>query len=290
MPLQQSGLITLDDLHVEAGGTSGTLCSLNDPDIRSIIGASDSANQTIQQYYGASSITLAYDSTATVDLTGFQTSGTISLIGVTVGDILVLQIMTSQMNGTSSSYIPTVSGTWNTATSTTANWTSGNNLFSRILYRRVDSTSENSYTIQNGDSYPGYVAYILHRFTAGATSATVNDVETRHAVRGSGGGGTSNNHIINAGSASGPAIAIAQKTYYGYQASTSHPDYTGVPISTSPATASYSRYEHFSGGVTRTDVFVRAMSTGSNITVATGSDHPTAGVGYLYSHCYLTMS
>lgn len=55
MALQASGLITLDDLHVEAGGTSGTLCSLNDSDIRDIIGVSDDGSQNIQQYYGQSS-------------------------------------------------------------------------------------------------------------------------------------------------------------------------------------------------------------------------------------------
>jgi hypothetical protein len=55
MALQASGLITLDDLHVEAGGTSGTLCSLNDEDIRDIIGVSSGGSQNIQQYYGQSS-------------------------------------------------------------------------------------------------------------------------------------------------------------------------------------------------------------------------------------------
>ncbi len=47
MALQASGLITLDDLHVEAGGTSGTLCSLNDEDIRNIIGVSAGGSQNI---------------------------------------------------------------------------------------------------------------------------------------------------------------------------------------------------------------------------------------------------
>ena len=55
MALQASGLITLDDLHVEAGGTSGTLCSLNDEDIRDIIGVASDGSQNIQQYYGQSS-------------------------------------------------------------------------------------------------------------------------------------------------------------------------------------------------------------------------------------------
>ena len=34
MPLPSSGTISLDQMHVEAGGTSGTQCSINDSDIR----------------------------------------------------------------------------------------------------------------------------------------------------------------------------------------------------------------------------------------------------------------
>ena len=41
MALQASGQISLDDLHVEAGGTTGTECSLNDADIRNIISKGD---------------------------------------------------------------------------------------------------------------------------------------------------------------------------------------------------------------------------------------------------------
>ena len=52
MGLQSTGAISLDDLHVEVGGTSGTTCSLNDADIRALINVGDSAGQSIQQYYG----------------------------------------------------------------------------------------------------------------------------------------------------------------------------------------------------------------------------------------------
>ena len=57
MALQASGAISLDDMHVEVGGTSGTTCSLNDPDIRALIDVGDSGQQSIQQYYGKSSET-----------------------------------------------------------------------------------------------------------------------------------------------------------------------------------------------------------------------------------------
>ncbi len=57
MALQSSGAISLNDMHIEVGGTSGTTCSLNDPDIRALISVGNEANQSIQQYYGQSSET-----------------------------------------------------------------------------------------------------------------------------------------------------------------------------------------------------------------------------------------
>ena len=62
MPLQTSGAISLNDIHVEAGGTSGTTCSINDSDIRSLSPASGytiptGSGTTIDfgDFYGASS-------------------------------------------------------------------------------------------------------------------------------------------------------------------------------------------------------------------------------------------
>ena len=56
MALPASGnSLSLNQLHVEAGGTSETECSLNDADIRAIIGGSDGASQNINQYFGQSS-------------------------------------------------------------------------------------------------------------------------------------------------------------------------------------------------------------------------------------------
>lgn len=55
MPVTSSGIITLDDLHVEAGGTTGTECSFNDSDIRDMIGKGSGAQASMSEYYGASS-------------------------------------------------------------------------------------------------------------------------------------------------------------------------------------------------------------------------------------------
>jgi hypothetical protein len=60
MALQTSGAISLDDIHVEAGGTSGTQASMNDTDIRGLnaatgktINSTSGSNTDFADYYGA---------------------------------------------------------------------------------------------------------------------------------------------------------------------------------------------------------------------------------------------
>lgn len=58
MPLQTSGAISLNQIHVEAGGSSGTTASLNDSDIRALIGKGSGASMSFSEWYGASASTL----------------------------------------------------------------------------------------------------------------------------------------------------------------------------------------------------------------------------------------
>ena len=55
MALQSSGQISLNDIHVEAGGSSGTQAGINDSDIRGLIGASSATEMEFADFYGASS-------------------------------------------------------------------------------------------------------------------------------------------------------------------------------------------------------------------------------------------
>lgn len=48
--------LSLNDIHVEVTGTSGTTASLNDADIRGLIGKASGAQNSISEYYGASFI------------------------------------------------------------------------------------------------------------------------------------------------------------------------------------------------------------------------------------------
>ena len=54
MTLPTSGAISLNQMHVEAGGQSGTIVSINDSDVRSLIGKSSGNTSSFSQFYGAS--------------------------------------------------------------------------------------------------------------------------------------------------------------------------------------------------------------------------------------------
>lgn len=51
MTLPSSGAISLNDMHIEAGGSSGTLCSINDSDIRALIGKASGVQMSFSEWY-----------------------------------------------------------------------------------------------------------------------------------------------------------------------------------------------------------------------------------------------
>ena len=87
MALATSGALTLDQIHVEAGGTTGTTCSLNDSDIRGLNAASGrTINSTLgtnidfADFYGASSaftMTLTVGSSITTTVGQYSTVTTV---------------------------------------------------------------------------------------------------------------------------------------------------------------------------------------------------------------------
>lgn len=86
MALQTSGMISLNQIHVEAGGTSGTACTINDSDIRGLIGKSSGAAMDFADWYGASGV-----ETQTVTVGTLVTSGYVTVTsygyGATFGSI-----------------------------------------------------------------------------------------------------------------------------------------------------------------------------------------------------------
>ena len=59
-----SGAISLNQMHTEVGGTSGTQVSLNDADIRGLISKASGAAMSFNEWYGASSVVWQFSVTA----------------------------------------------------------------------------------------------------------------------------------------------------------------------------------------------------------------------------------
>lgn len=53
MTLPTSGPLSVNDIHIEAGGSSGSLAGLNDEDIRDLIGKASGETSAISEFYGA---------------------------------------------------------------------------------------------------------------------------------------------------------------------------------------------------------------------------------------------
>lgn len=86
MALQTSGQISLNDIHVEAGGTSASQASLNDADIRGLIGKSSAAQNSFNEYYGASAVQVlsgVADTGTTNTVTG------LSFDSLSAGDVII---------------------------------------------------------------------------------------------------------------------------------------------------------------------------------------------------------
>lgn len=58
MTLQSSGAISMNNVHVEAGGSSNTTASISDSDIRGLISKGSGATSSISEWYGASNVTM----------------------------------------------------------------------------------------------------------------------------------------------------------------------------------------------------------------------------------------
>jgi len=88
MAVPSSGQISLNDFHVEAGGTSGSACTLNDTDIRGLISKGSGAAMNFGEWYGASGLVQSttmvagYSAGQYVTISGYGTS----VAGDSLGD------------------------------------------------------------------------------------------------------------------------------------------------------------------------------------------------------------
>lgn len=97
MALQGSGQISLDDIHVEAGGTTGTNATINDADIRGLIGKADGATMGFDEWYGASNV---------ISMSHVKSGNGTSITGIQAGD-LILFVDTVQVKLTAPASEPT---------------------------------------------------------------------------------------------------------------------------------------------------------------------------------------
>tara|TARA_B100001057_G_scaffold146582_1_gene146549 strand:+ start:7 stop:663 length:657 start_codon:yes stop_codon:yes gene_type:complete len=106
MALPTSGALSLNQIHVEAGGSSGATSSLNDTDIRGLTAASGKTINSTQgttidfdDFYGASSLV--------IDLTASGTAGTkINTTGVGKSAV------TTTYRGISTTFSASAAGSW----------------------------------------------------------------------------------------------------------------------------------------------------------------------------------
>lgn len=76
MTLQTSGAISLNQIHIEAGGSSGTQVSLNDTDVRYLTNVGSGASSAFNSFYGKSRhrVTCGTGTYNSSTYTGYKTS------------------------------------------------------------------------------------------------------------------------------------------------------------------------------------------------------------------------
>jgi len=174
MPLPSSGAISLNQIHVEAGGSSGTQASLNDTDIRAIIGKSSGASNAFSEYYGvsASAPSVSYRGRASTTGNGFP-AGYISLSSGTKVVVVCLQLA-----GSGNTYVNlgssamTLAAKVDTATPVTGVWGAA---YTSAVYYLTTSSSGSVYISGNGGS--GRSSLTVYEVT-GYNSATPYTTDT----------------------------------------------------------------------------------------------------------------
>ena len=212
MGLQSSGQISLDDIHVEAGGSSGSEATINDSDIRSLLNPTPASGSELEfaDFYGASSAPAhaAIGWAKVVDTTSGSSSytGAYQNLSIKNGDLLVLTYTCRGGNsGNNVGQFQMFSGTNGSGTQTNIG-------ASTAVKEHGGTVSGIIYATANG-SYSSMKAYISASSSfngmlmmAGVFSGTGNNLPDRTMT---GGSGNSTNQSINLSSISPPGVVIA---------------------------------------------------------------------------------
>jgi len=171
MTLPSSGAISLNQLHVEAGGSSGSQAAMNDSDIRAMIGKGSTSQNSFNEYYGVSATApvATYKGRTLTTGNGFP-AGYVSLSSGTK-----IVVVTLQLPGYANTYCSLGSSAMTLAASNAQNSMSA-------VYYLVTSASGNQYISGNGGSgrstahvweITGYESS-TPRSTTATTNATAN--------------------------------------------------------------------------------------------------------------------
>ena len=317
MALQASGSISLNDIHVEAGGTTATQCTINDADIRGIIGKSNFAQSSFSDFHGASAVGLTYQeyvrSSRFHESNGASQTVTLPSNNISQGDVLVAIIFDNAgvtSNGSDIATLSNPTGTgaknWTTAGTYTDQWSSGNAVWyhyfnqARIQYAIAGSTTGNSFTMYGNwqSTYASNSTYdegnkycVIMRFEAAASDVSHYDYESegRSVVDSDMFSYTGSTRTINGSNTpvNSTYSGIISVAFKGGQGTT---PYDGSFSSTGdlqeifPYPLSYAtdeRYTYYAKAQERP-----SSGSYSNITVNTGYG---GSVAWNYSHCYLRV-
>ena len=122
MALPNSGPLSLNQIHVEAGGSSGSQASINDSDIRGLIGKGSGAQMSFNEWYGATNtVTVSQTISSSTNNYNIASSrpGTYSA-GNTAFTLTVNPGVTIGTNSTSSSSL-TMGTPWSSGDTVTIN-------------------------------------------------------------------------------------------------------------------------------------------------------------------------
>ena len=177
MALQSSGAISLNEIHIEAGGTTGTSASINDSDIRGLIDKASGAQMAFSEWYGADFyINLTYVDKSSVE--GNSSTTSISYpTGTSSGDLIIACISDSRSNvGSGLSPVADLTGftQLDNRIDTNSESTKGGTIFyrSRVRIMYKIASSESSATCAFTASNGGGIA--LYSFTPSRSISTVS--------------------------------------------------------------------------------------------------------------------
>tara|TARA_B100000214_G_scaffold375149_1_gene360320 strand:+ start:6486 stop:7004 length:519 start_codon:yes stop_codon:yes gene_type:complete len=167
MGLQSSGAISLNDIHIEAGGSSGSYCTINDSDIRGLISKSSGAQMSFSEWYGASNVTTEgpnYVQCISPWQSGCTEYHFASLYVQFTGDFFQWWVWGSTANNSMTN--PSTSQTWITWSGSTATMHYGRSgTVSGGWYYFVRNNA-NNYVNYLGDQWAQYAVYSIWRSTS----------------------------------------------------------------------------------------------------------------------------